>query len=372
MQKYLLWLAGLVIILAAAYAGWMYIPSFNPPPNNQGNNNGGNPPVTDYQQNGILVRNNPGMKEGVWFLIWEAPGAPGNQTELAFGPGSTCQVGGSKVDCGAMDVPNGTKAAVSGTKKSGSLVTVVSLNAESVSSTIRVTTPLPGQEVSSPMTISGEATGSWYFEAVFGSRLEVNGQTITSSYVTAKGDWMTADFVPFEGQLTFSVATTTPAELVLSADNPSGLPQYEKEIRIPVVLLPGAAGKSVSLYFYDSNKDKDASGNILCSRQGLVEVKRTIPNTVTPLKDSINLLLAGPTAQEKSRGITSEFPLQGVKLTNAEIKNGTATLTFEDPNFKTSGGSCRAGVLWFQIEKTALQFPSVKEVKFMPEELFQP
>lgn len=41
-------------------------------------------------------------------------------------------------------------------------------------------------------------------------------------------------------------------------------------------------------------------------------------------------------------------------------------------NNKTNGGSCRAGILWFQIEATAKQFSEVKQVRFLPEELFQP
>jgi hypothetical protein len=48
------------------------------------------------------------------------------------------------------------------------------------------------------------------------------------------------------------------------------------------------------------------------------------------------------------------------------------TLEFNDPENKTSGGSCRSGILWAQIKKTAEQFDDVEEVRFQPEELFQP
>ena len=59
-------------------------------------------------------------------------------------------------------------------------------------------------------------------------------------------------------------------------------------------------------------------------------------------------------------------------IKGASLKDEVLTLEFNDPNGKTVGGSCRVGILWFQIEATAKQFPEVKEVRFLPEELFQP
>ncbi|MGC8651262.1 MAG: hypothetical protein ACP5RX_01445 [Minisyncoccia bacterium] len=60
-------------------------------------------------------------------------------------------------------------------------------------------------------------------------------------------------------------------------------------------------------------------------------------------------------------------------MTEANLKpNGTLILKFNDSLNKTSGGSCRVGILWFQIEATAKQFSEVKKVEFLPEELLQP
>ena len=74
-----------------------------------------------------------------------------------------------------------------------------------------------------------------------------------------------------------------------------------------------------------------------------------------------------------AQGITTEFPLDGFKLKSVNLKNdGTLILEFDDPLNKTLGGACRVGILWFQIEATAKQFPQVKKVQFLPEELFQP
>jgi spore germination protein GerM len=134
--------------------------------------------------------------------------------------------------------------------------------------------------------------------------------------------------------------------------------------------------RKVLLYYYNQEKDRDEQGNIKCSRDGLVPIERQIPVSQTPIKDTIELLLKGKenlTENEISQGITTEYPLEGFKLKSANLKeDGTLILEFEDPLNKTVGGACRVGILWFQIEATAKQFPQVKQVKFLPEELFQP
>jgi spore germination protein GerM len=134
-----------------------------------------------------------------------------------------------------------------------------------------------------------------------------------------------------------------------------------------------APTQNVSLYYYDSNKDKDADGNILCSSQGLVAVQRQIPVSITPIQDTIRLLLKGElTSAEREQGVTTEYPLPGFELVGASQVDGALTLTFNDSQAKTTGGSCRVSILWNQIAATAKQFPSVTSVKFSPDTLFQP
>lgn len=129
----------------------------------------------------------------------------------------------------------------------------------------------------------------------------------------------------------------------------------------------------VTLYYYEPAKDTDESGNILCSARGLVGVQREIPASETVIEDTIRLLLRGElTEGERTAGIMTEFPLEGVSLTSAVLQDGTLTLTFADPLNKTGGGSCRVAILWAQIAATAQQFPLVQAVRFAPEELFQP
>ncbi|MFA6024442.1 MAG: GerMN domain-containing protein [Candidatus Gracilibacteria bacterium] len=131
--------------------------------------------------------------------------------------------------------------------------------------------------------------------------------------------------------------------------------------------------QTVQLFYYNADKDLDSAGNIQCSEAGLVPVERMLEPSESPLRDALELLLKGElTPEEKNTGITTEFPLEGLSLTQLDLEEGVLTLTFEDPKNKTSGGSCRVGILWKQIEATAKQFSAVKEVKFSPEWLFQP
>lgn len=100
---------------------------------------------------------------------------------------------------------------------------------------IRVRTVRPGDTVQSPLTVEGEARGTWFFEASFPVRLlDGNGKEIAVIPAQAQGDWMTEDFVPFRAELTFTLPTTAEGTLVLEKDNPSGLPEYADELRIPV------------------------------------------------------------------------------------------------------------------------------------------
>ncbi|MFZ5559237.1 MAG: Gmad2 immunoglobulin-like domain-containing protein [Patescibacteria group bacterium] len=236
---------------------------------------------------------------------------------------------------------------------------------------IQIESPMANETISSPLIIKGKARGFWFFEASFPIKLvDEKGDLIKQHYAQAKGDWMTEDFVPFEANLTFSVPNIQKGFLVFEKDNPSGLPENADELKMPVLFKQG---REINLYYYNPDLDKDENGNVLCSRNGLVAVKRTIPITQTPIQDTIKLLLKGElTQEEKNNSITTEYPLEGFSLKAASFKSGVLTLTFNDPNNKTVGGSCRVGVLWFQIEATAKQFSGVQQVRFLPEELFQP
>ncbi|OGY59317.1 MAG: hypothetical protein A3F24_00190 [Candidatus Colwellbacteria bacterium RIFCSPHIGHO2_12_FULL_44_17] len=110
---------------------------------------------------------------------------------------------------------------------------------EDMSSLIVVETPQPNKLVTSPLFIEGRARGSWFFEASFPLRLfDGNGKEILVTPVQAQDEWMTEDFVPFSIQLTFEMPETDTGTLVFQKDNPSGLPEYDKQLEVPIRFKP--------------------------------------------------------------------------------------------------------------------------------------
>ncbi len=107
--------------------------------------------------------------------------------------------------------------------------------ANSKADKVRVISPQAYEKITSPLVVTGEARGTWYFEASFPLRLiDSNGNELAITPAQAQAEWMTEEFVPFAATLEF----TTNAEngtLVLEKDNPSGLPEHADELRIPVI-----------------------------------------------------------------------------------------------------------------------------------------
>lgn len=99
---------------------------------------------------------------------------------------------------------------------------------------ITVTTPL-SDPIKSPFELSGEARGLWYFEASFPIRIyDAEGVLLGTAVAQAQNDWMTEEFVPFKAVLTFTPPTTKTGTLVFEKDNPSGLPEHARELRVLV------------------------------------------------------------------------------------------------------------------------------------------
>ncbi|MGC9046925.1 MAG: GerMN domain-containing protein, partial [Minisyncoccia bacterium] len=241
---------------------------------------------------------------------------------------------------------------------------------------IVVNFPHENEKIKSPLIINGRARGNWFFEAEFGAKLyDQNNNLLGQTILRAKNDWMTEDFVDFEGVMNFQKPETKYGKLMFLSANPSGISEYQKIYFLPIE-FENINYQKVLLYYYNPLKDKDENGNILCSEKGLVSIQREIPLSQTPIKDTIELLLNGInnlTSKEKESGITTDFPLGQFKLKSLNLNaDGTLILEFNDPLNQTSGGSCRSKILWLQIEQTAKQFNQVKKVEFRPEYLFQP
>ena len=99
---------------------------------------------------------------------------------------------------------------------------------------IKVFSPRAEAVISSPLEVTGEARGTWYFEASFPVYLyDANGQELAVTPAQAQGEWMTTEFVPFRATMEFET-NAKEGFLVFQKDNPSDLRELDDEFRIPV------------------------------------------------------------------------------------------------------------------------------------------
>ncbi len=139
----------------------------------------------------------------------------------------------------------------------------------------------------------------------------------------------------------------TPAESLPS--KPEGSPGSAKPV--------ASKTRSASLYFVRID------GDGVITRQ---EVKRTVPETDSPLTDALQSLLKGPGEEELRKELITLIP-QGTKLLSAQVRGSTAYLNFSESFMYNSYGiEGYAGQLK-QVVWTATAFPSVQDVQILVE-----
>jgi hypothetical protein len=100
---------------------------------------------------------------------------------------------------------------------------------------IKIDSPRPNTKVSSPLTVKGEARGTWFFEASFPVELyDANGKKIASGVAMTSENWMSEEFVSYEAKLTFTKPATTTGYLMLNKDNASDLAENDDFLKVPV------------------------------------------------------------------------------------------------------------------------------------------
>lgn len=131
---------------------------------------------------------------------------------------------------------------------------------------IRISSPRPNATVESPLKVSGVARGNWFFEASFPVKLvDSTGRVLAQVPAQAQGDWMTTDFVPFEVIVYFATTTPGTGQLILQKDNPSGLPENDDQLVVPVVFPKISVGSTTAA----SCRPSGCSGQI-CSDEQVV------------------------------------------------------------------------------------------------------
>jgi len=101
---------------------------------------------------------------------------------------------------------------------------------------IYLESPKENQKVESPIYIKGRAPGNWFFEASAPVTLtDANGVVLAEHYMSAEGEWMTTNHVPFSGTINFSNNNPTDyGYLIFRKDNASGEPQFDDSFKVKV------------------------------------------------------------------------------------------------------------------------------------------
>ncbi len=106
--------------------------------------------------------------------------------------------------------------------------------ASSTDGSLIVLAPEMDAVIASPIAISGSAKG-WYFEATFPIKImDGDGMILGSGQARAQGDWMTTSSVPFLASISFTNPKYSTGTILFQKDNPSGLPQNDKELIVPI------------------------------------------------------------------------------------------------------------------------------------------
>lgn len=106
-----------------------------------------------------------------------------------------------------------------------------------LSSRVSVATPAKHATVKRTFDIAGSAPGNWYFEASFPIQVrDAQNAVIGRAVAQAEGDWMTEKLVPFTATVTIDTSYSGAADLILLRDNPSGLPENDDSVTIPIVV----------------------------------------------------------------------------------------------------------------------------------------
>ena len=151
---------------------------------------------------------------------------------------------------------------------------------------------------------------------------------------------------------------TTPDRPAAQPTQPSTPPQRPSTPTQPPPQTPAPVQVRERAVYY-TNVGSD--GQVLHSR-----VTRRIPVSESPMQDAINVLLAGPSADEIGRGIINLIP-QNTRLITAAVRGNTAYLNFsEDFLFNTFGVEGYVAQLR-QIVWTVTEFQNVRDVQFLIE-----
>jgi len=117
---------------------------------------------------------------------------------------------------------------------------------------------------------------------------------------------------------------------------------------------------TVSIFLIAQN-DNGKAGKLVGCGDSVVAVERQVASTDAILKATIEELLSMKDQFYTKSGLYNAYYQTDLKLANVNIENGVATIKLTGTF--SSSGTCDDPRFKAQVEETAKQFPTVKEVK---------
>lgn len=196
-------------------------------------------------------------------------------------------------------------------------------------------------EIANPLVVAGRART---FENNVALRArDANNNVIAEGFTTAQGEM--GQHSPYRGTLWL---TRHPGERI-TVEALEYSAKDGSEVNLVSVERPFAVETiDAQLVFPDLN----------CT--GTKSVTRTLPKSVSLARLLVEVLIAGPTQEEKLRGAATPFP-EGSRVESVILRDGVLTVDFNE-RLQNVGGSCRAQMIRTAVTKTLEALPSVTKV----------
>lgn len=196
-------------------------------------------------------------------------------------------------------------------------------------------------EIANPLVIAGRAR-TFENNVVLRAR-DASGAVIAQGFTTAEGEM--GQHSPYRGSLWL---TRHPgSKIVVEALEHSA--RDGSEINLVSVERPFTVEAiDAQLVFPDLN----------CT--GTKAFTRRLPKSVSLARLLVEVLIGGPTQEEKLRGAATPFP-EGSRVESVILRDGVLTVDFNE-RLQNVGGSCRAQMIRTAVTKTLEALPSVERV----------
>lgn len=238
--------------------------------------------------------------------------------------------------------------------------------------------PASGDTVTSPLAVSGRATG---YEGTVVAQVRQDGMRAGDSLGETVGiAGAGPELAPFELGVRWDTPATEPtgALLVHTDTGLSGVGVPEATVvRLAFGATPdrpgGAPCSPPGIDGEPGADEFDVMFFVTCDSAfaddptadaAFVPVFRRVPRTQGVLRVTLEQLVAGPTAEERAAGLSSFFSSETVDvLAGVSLRDGTAVVDFAR---RVNNASTSAGQQAFRgaLDRTVFQFPSVERIEY--------